>query len=338
MAGQDRVRSYRRWLMLLLGAAISIFFLWTSLDDLHLGEVWDGIRRANYGWVVPGLIVYFTSVWVRSWRWAFLLRGIKRLSGNELFSVLMIGYMGNNIFPFRLGEVLRAYVLWRREKINFGATFTTAIVERLFDGLTMVLFVVVGLQFIPLAALVEGIVAFGSIVFFGALIVFLVMASSPRLLQRLAESLIARWIPLRFQEALRAIANGVIEGLEALRQPKDVLIVFGLTLATWLLEVGNYLLISRAFGLSLSVPAILVMSGAVNLLTALPSLPGYVGTFEKGIDILKVMGVPENKAGSYVLVLHTIIWLPVVLVGLFFFTREGLTWADIKTAAQRQEG
>jgi uncharacterized membrane protein YbhN (UPF0104 family) len=73
----------------------------------------------------------------------------------------------------------------------------------------------------------------------------------------------------------------------------------------------------------------LLMGGAVNLLTALPSLPGYIGTFELGIKILEGIGAPAAAAGSYILVLHAILLLPVTLLGLAFMATEGVQWAEV---------
>ncbi len=328
----------QRWLVFGVGILISLAFLWFSLGALELDKVWDAIRTANYGWVIPGVLIYFVSVWVRSWRWAYLLRSSKRMTGTRLFPIMVIGYMGNDLFPFRLGELLRAYVLWRKEGVNLGTTFTTAVVERLFDGLTMVLFVIVGLALIPLDnALVHQAGTIGSVVFLTALVAFLLLASRPDLLRRLAEWFINRLIPVRFRPPLLKLIDGVIEGLQVFRSLGDVLGTFGLTVVVWLLELGKYWLVAQAFpALHLSYPAILLMGGSINLLTALPSLPGYVGTFETGVKILVELGADATAAGGYILVLHALLWLPVVLLGLVFFFREGMTLTDIRSVASSE--
>lgn len=328
----------RRWFIIVLGLIISLAFLWYALRDLHLAEVRAALRGANFWWLVPGVAVYFVSVWFRAWRWGFLLRGSKPVSANRLFPVVVIGYMGNDVLPFRLGEVLRAYVLWRKEGINVGTTFTTAILERLFDGLTMVLFVLLGLLFIPLSTFLSRLVVVASAVFLGALIVFLVLSARPDLLRRIAQALIERLVPVRFRSPLLSLVEGVLVGLESLRSGRDVLILFGVTLWVWILETGKYWLVSFAFaGLRLPYVAILLMGGAVNLLTALPSLPGYIGTFELGIKILEGIGAPPSLAGSYILVLHAILLLPVTLLGLVFMALEGVRWADVGVAARLRD-
>ncbi|HUX76357.1 MAG TPA: lysylphosphatidylglycerol synthase transmembrane domain-containing protein [Anaerolineae bacterium] len=320
----------RHWFIIVIGLVVSLGFLWYALRDLHLGEVWTALQGANYWWLVPGVAVYFISVWFRAWRWGFLLRGSKIVSASRLFPVVVIGYMGNDILPFRLGEVLRAYVLWRKEGINVGTTLTTAVLERLFDGLTMVLFVLFGLLFVPLSAFLSRLVTIASAAFFGALVVFLFLASQPDLLRRVARALVGRVGPARFRAPVLDLVEGIVAGLESLRRGRDVLVLFGVTLWVWILETAKYWLVSFAFAdLHLPYVAILLMGGAVNLLTALPSLPGYIGTFELGIKILEGIGAPSSLAGSYILVLHAILLLPVTLLGLAFMAMEGVQWTEV---------
>ena len=320
----------RRWFIIAISLIVSLGFLWYALRDLHLAEVWNALRSANYLWLIPGVAVYFVSVWFRAWRWGFLLRGSKRVPANRLFPVVVIGYMGNDILPFRLGEILRAYVLWRKEGINVGTTLTTAVLERLFDGLTMVLFVLFGLLFVPLSAFLSRLVTVASGVFFGALVVFLFLAARPDLLRRVGCALIERVVPTRFRDPLSGLVEGIVAGLESLRSGRDVLVLFGVTLWVWVLETAKYWLVSFAFpDLHLPYVAILLMGGAVNLLTALPSLPGYIGTFELGIKILEGIGAPSSSAGSYILVLHAILLLPVTLLGLMFMAMEGVRWTEV---------
>jgi len=320
----------RRWPVLLVGLIISLGLLWFTFRDLQMGEIRDALRGANYWWLIPGVAVYFVSVWFRSWRWTFLLRGSKRVSANRLFPVVVIGYAGNNVLPFRLGEVLRAYLLWRRDQVNIGTSLTTAVLERLFDGLTMVVFVLFGLLFVPMSPFFRRLVSVASGVFFGALMVFLALAARPRLLSRIAHRLIEALLPERFQEPLFELVEGVIAGLESLRSGRDVLVVFAVTLWVWILETMKYWLVSFAFDLQLPYAGIALMGGVVNLLTALPSLPGYIGTFEGGgVQTLEVIGVPSGPAASYVLVLHAILLIPVTLLGLVFMAREGVRWGEV---------
>jgi len=119
---------FRRW-QFWLGIAISALFLWLALRGLRLADVWQAIRGAQYLWLIPGLAAYWIGVWVRSWRWTYLLRPLKRISTRTAFPIVVIGYMGNNILPARTGELLRAYVLRRSEKVPISGSLATIVLD-----------------------------------------------------------------------------------------------------------------------------------------------------------------------------------------------------------------
>src|SRR5258708_9808766 len=112
----------RRLLVLAVSVLVSIVFLYIGLQGLHLSDVWKQISHANYWWLIPGVAVYFLAVWGRTWRWHFLLRPLKAIPLSKLFPIVVIGYMGNNVYPFRAGEVIRAYLLSRHEYVKITAS------------------------------------------------------------------------------------------------------------------------------------------------------------------------------------------------------------------------
>src|SRR5206468_563912 len=124
---------------------ISAIFLYIALQGQDLGNVWSTLAHANYFWIIPGIATYFLAVVARTWRWHYLLRSITPVSMRTLFPVVTIGYMGNNIYPARAGEVLRSYILKKRVGVPMSASLATVVVERLFDGVVMLLFVFVSL-------------------------------------------------------------------------------------------------------------------------------------------------------------------------------------------------
>src|ERR1043166_6860501 len=169
-----------------LGVLISIVFIWLALRHLHLDEFWDSVKRANYFWLLPGIAVYFVGVWVRAWRWHYLLGPIKKIPTETMFPITTIGYMGNNIYPARAGEVLRAVILKRKEGVSVSASLATIIVERIFDGVVMLAFVFVNLPELAkltgssgMVGIIQQVAILGTGVFLGSLAVFLLAAMSP---------------------------------------------------------------------------------------------------------------------------------------------------------------
>ena len=323
--------------------AISAVCIWWALRNLKLADVWQVIRQANYWWLVPGVAVYFVAVWARTWRWHYLLRPLKRVPLNELFPIVVIGYMGNNVYPARAGEFIRAYVLKRKQNVSVSASLATIIVERIFDGIVMLIFVLVALPFAPsLPDWLRQIVIGGSVLFFGALIVFLVLASAPKRFAAVYNWMVARFVPARLRPSVVGILDRFVEGLASLRSPLDLLMVFATSLVIWLTETVKYWFVMHAFsygGFPVSFFVLMLMNGVVNLATTAPSAPGYVGTFDTpGIEILKVFGVDAATAAGYTLVLHAALWFPITLLGFWYLARERLTWSDFRQAEQLRSG
>jgi len=325
----------KRW-QFWLGVIISILFMYFALKNLHLADVWTTIKQAKFAWLIPGVAVYFLAVWARAWRWHYLLRPLKKIPTRTMFPIVAIGYMGNNIYPARAGEVLRAYVLKRREDVPVSASLATVIVERVFDGVVMLGFVFLNLP--ELAGLnqssgfignIRQLAIIGAVAFIGALAVFLLAAMYPQVTERVVNWLVERFVPARWQGKISPILTRFLSGLESLRSPKDALMVFITSTIIWLLETGKYWFVMHAFPFEVSFFALMLMNGIVNLATTLPSAPGYVGTFDApGIALLSAYGVPGEVAAGYTLVLHVALWLPITVLGAYYFLREGLKWGE----------
>ena len=323
----------RRW-QLWLGVTVSVIFMWLALRGLELDKVWGQVQGANYWWLIPSVTAYFLAVWARTWRWDYMLRPLKHIPVSRLFPVVVIGYMGNNIYPFRAGEVLRSYVLRRREGVPMSGSLATVIVERVFDGLVMLVFVFAALPLAPIPSdTIRMTVIVASVAFFGALIVFFGIAAVPQRILRLTEWVVVRFLPEGGRRPLLDFAERFMFGLESLRNFRNVLMIFLSSVVVWLLETVKYWFVMHAFDFEVSFFALMLMNGIVNLATTLPSAPGYIGTFDgPGIAVLVLYGVPEAIAGAYTLVLHAALWLPVTLLGAFYMLQEGLGWSDFGKA------
>jgi len=326
----------KRWLQFTLGLLISLVFLWLALRGLHLADFWGVVSHANYLWILPGVGVYFIGVWARAWRWHYLLGPVKKIPTRAMFPITTIGYMGNNIYPARAGEVLRAVLLKRKQGVPISASLATIIVERIFDGVVMLAFVFLNLPELAsltsasgFAGSIQQLAVWGTAAFAAALIIFLLAAMFPQPSLAAGEWLIRRLIPLRLQEKLLGILHKFLDGLASLRSPFSIFMVFATSVVIWLLETAKYWFVMHAFNFSVSFFALMLMNGIVNLATTIPSAPGYIGTFDApGIAVLTAYGVDQAAAAGYTLTLHVALWLPITLLGAWFLAREGLRWDD----------
>lgn len=324
----------RRW-QFILGVFLSLFFLWLALRGLHLQDFWQTLQTADYRWLVPGVLVYFLAVILRAWRWHYLLGPLKSIPTRQLFPITAIGYMGNNVYPARAGEVLRAVILKRRFGVSISASLATILVERVFDGMVMLAFVFFNLPELTrlthdsgLVGNIQQVALGGTLLFVGALVAFLLLAMFPQRTMQFAEKFLG-YFPAKIRQKFLPLVERFLTGLVSLRSPFHVLMIFLTSTGIWLLETGKYWFVMYAFPFRVSFFALMLMNGIVNLATTIPSAPGYVGTFDApGIAVLRAYGVEQALAAGYTLVLHVALWLPITLLGAFYLTREGIRWQE----------
>jgi uncharacterized protein (TIRG00374 family) len=333
----------KRW-QIWFGIIISAVFLYLILRKIDFPQLWQVLKAANYWWLIPGVVVYFIALWIRSWRWHYLLRPLKNIPTRNLFPIVTMGYAFNNIFPARAGEVLRAVVLKHEQEVPISASLATVITERVFDGIVMLAFVFVNLsELTRLSAVsfdirgykfgIQQVAIIGSIAFFGVLAIFLIAAMFPAFTDRAITWSVEHLVPVRMREKTLGISRRFLEGLKWLRSPFDVLMVFLTSVIIWLLETVKYWFVMHAFSFVVSFFALMLMNGIVNLATTIPSAPGYLGTFDlPGISVLVAYGIARETAASYTFVLHFALWFPVTALGIYYMVREGVNWKDITKA------
>lgn len=331
------VTNKKRWIAV-VGLLISAVFLWIAFRDLKPEEVIGSIQQANVVWLLGGAAVYFLAVTVIALRWRFLLHAIKAIPLPSLISLVSIGYMGNNVYPFRSGEVLRIMLLQRNHSVPFTKATTTVIVERVFDGLVMLTFILVSLLILDVSSPeVRRVAMFAAPLFLVALAVFLVLAARPNVLRRLRK-IADKILPGPLRKPLSGIVEDVLSGLEGLRSPADLAGAVVSSYVSWGIEAGVYWLVSFAFNLNVSYPVMLLVVGVVNLAGLIPASPGQIGVFEFFVGtVLATVGVAEARATAYALVVHVVIWLPVTLVGFYFLARQGLNWQAVTHARELEQ-
>jgi len=224
--------------------------------------------------------------------------------------------------------------------VAISASLATVVIERVFDGLVMLMFVFAALPLAPLPSdNLRRIVILASVLFFGALLFFLALAAMPKRAMRFLEILINAFTPQRVREPLLEMAQRFLDGLESLRSFRMVLMVFATSIVIWLLETVKYWFVMQAFDFEVTFFALMLMNGVVNLATTIPSAPGYVGTFDApGIAVLEMYGVESATAVAYTLVLHAALWLPITLLGIYYMIRAGFGWSTFGRATEVRQG
>src|SRR5262249_24808994 len=132
---RSRWRGPRVW----IGVAITAVTLWLALRDVSFRDLGRDLARANLllavGISVPS---YLLVVWLRALRWRYLTDAVCPIERGALFRATAVGFLANNVFPLRIGEVVRAWHLARETQAGVAPLFGTIVLERVVDGLAVV--------------------------------------------------------------------------------------------------------------------------------------------------------------------------------------------------------
>ncbi|MBI2917069.1 MAG: flippase-like domain-containing protein [Chloroflexi bacterium] len=311
-----------------LGLAVSLVFLGLLLYRLDLGKMLRALVQANYAYLFPALAVYFVGFYLRAVRWRLLLAPMRHVASGRLFPVLTIGYMANNILPLRLGELVRAYFLGEQERVSKAGALGTIAAERIFDGLSLLLFLVVLAAVSPPAPWVRSIEGVMALLFGGALVVVLLALAKPHTLERLVSAFEKR-LPARFHGRFAGLATRFLGGLESLRQPGQALKVMAVSLTIWVCESLMAYVLARSFSLGLGVAPYMMATAAANLAISLPSSSGGIGPFEFfAAKSLQIFGTDPEAATAFSIALHAALLVPVTLLGLAFLWWRNLSLSE----------
>lgn len=260
----------RTWIRGISGLAIGTFFLWLTLRKTSWEQVSTILSQANLGWLLAAVGFYAINMVVRILRWRRLLWNVKILSFGSVAIALLVGYAVNNILPARLGEIFRANFVGQKHQVPRSAVIGSIVVERVLDGLFVVMGLVVGgLFLVNKPALLDRLTGWGSILFFGTFLVLYIL-SKRRTLHWF------RWLP----SAIVRRIQGFNQGLSVIEGSGGFVAVLGFSLLILFLGIISHWLILKAIGVSLGLHQMLSIVGIVSLSTMLPSAPGFVGTYQ----------------------------------------------------------
>ncbi|MBI4321283.1 MAG: flippase-like domain-containing protein [Chloroflexi bacterium] len=322
----------------LVGFALTLVFLALAFWRVDFDELRTTLASANYWYVLPAAALTLVGYMWRSLRWKRILRPSASSTTRRLFPILMIGFMANNVLPVRMGEFVRAYYLQQQEGVRKSLGLATIFLERLFDGLVLVLFVGLLSLVNPLPDWGAELAYIAATIFLSAAAIIVALLFREDLFLRLVAVALSP-LPVRIGEWVQSKLCFFVDGLEALRRRRAVASVIAMSILVWLCEASAYYLIMRGFSLPLagaaSVFAAIFLLVIVNLGIMVPSAPGYVGTFQFfGVLALSAFGVRRETALSVAIVSHTMQYILVTSIGLFFVWRMHLSWQRLGKDAQ----
>jgi glycosyltransferase 2 family protein len=327
MLGLDARRRWHRDWRVWLGVAITAVCLWLALRGVPFGEVWSAVRGANM-WLLFGVSIpaYVVNIYFRALRWRYLTDPIARLKTRPLFDAQAVGFALNNLFPLRVGEVVRSWYLARAASASTAAVLGTVILERVIDTACVIALVAFALLFAGLGRGETNLLTRGALallpVAVAPLLALAAMKRWPDAAIRMA-GWFTRPLPEPVSERVASTLRNFTEGLGALEGGWHLFWLAFHSAQLWLFwSVLPMLATVMAFGVDLGGPLrTLALSwlllAVVGVAIALPSAPGFIGPYQLAFKLaLGTVGVDPATAVAMGMAAWAAFWVSLTVPGL----------------------
>ena len=328
----------KRFLQLLLGVGVSALCVWLSMRGVDIPGVIYALRNASLPGFVFVMAVTIFGFWLRAVRWQYFIDAGRPIGVGSLFSATMIGFMANNVLPFRLGEFVRPWALARRERLSKTTLLATVVVERAVDMLTLLGIFGASMLVHPIAATTDAgrMVQGGAWVLVALCVVltaFVVAAERNRGLAHRLVSLVAAPFPGRGKERVAHALERFLVGLGLFRDLGRLSVVFALSFAMFLCFAVALSVTLLSLGIHLPWYAGLVMLVITAIGIMVPAAPGYIGTLNIACTAgLALFGIGKAQSVPFSWFYFFSQWLPITAVGLIYLNREGLSLRSLGEA------
>ena len=301
---------------LILGTLVSLTLIWFSLKGVEFDKVITSVKDLNLIFVIPASLLFLLTSFLRSLRWGVILSPLVEIRQKRLFPISCVGYMGTALIPMRIGELVRPYLVSAEAEIPMSSALATIVLERIFDGLT-----VLSILFLTVFAFPDWMVKTGYtalavlvvLVFVMLLFYFKTEASfkfSNFLLNRLTH---------KFRGKSRRLIYTFIDGFSIISSPKQLIYTILLSILIWgFFGLGIFMLFfSYNFQLSMTAAFVILVFTIIGI--SFPAAPGMVGNFHFAcIVALSLFGIPKSDALGFSGLYHLMAIGKNVLLGLIF--------------------
>ena len=325
--GSTPIVNFRRyWRVMLLGGLISIVALYVLVANVDFNLLAAALQEARYIFIIPSAALIVLGLFTRAVRWRVML--FDALPLRRSFSILNVSYLVNAVIPFRAGELARAWLATRSAPpVPMFQSFSTIVVERLLDTLSVLIILALALTAAPLPPEMRTVAAFAAPLVLAGFLFLIVLSANRARANRWAAALAARVTFLQRGHLLTWFAS-FLDGLRPLTMPKTLLLVLAWTAVSWIFSLASGYVLMAAFYPEPSWAAVALFTVAASFAVAVPAVPGNVGTWEASVVFaLTAMGYgqPYETALAFAVVLHALNLIVFGVLGVAGFVQEGVS-------------
>jgi len=310
----------------LAGLAISALGLFLGFRKFNGVEFIDSIRQTNL-WVFGlSMAVMLFMMLMRGWRWKYLIYPIRNLPVRYMFEMEVIGFFGNNVFPFRLGEFLRGYALAKNQKMPVVTILGTIVIERTLDSLTFLVLMVGGAIAFP--GMPEWVHT-GGIISAVVILIFGILVYISQLKRETLKGFVKRKINMSTDNKIGKVIYSFWQGLTSLKNTPHLGLIIFQSLTIWAICIGNFWIMGVSLGVNFNLYSLLLIFFVTSAIVSVPSAPGYVGTYHAAtIGILVFLGLELSLAQALAVIMHAVGFISLTAFGLVFFLKYQINVRD----------
>ncbi|HNE83985.1 MAG TPA: lysylphosphatidylglycerol synthase transmembrane domain-containing protein [bacterium] len=319
----------KKVLFLLLNVLVSVFFVWLATRGIDWTQLGSSLTSISLTLVIFSVIINQFSLWLRAWRWKFLLAPLKDVPTLSLFSNVSIGFMINNILPFRLGEIARGYILKKEHQISFTASMATVVVERVIDVISLltvfgVLVIIFPFpEWIKTAGMVVGAIDLAAIIF------MILLVKNTEATCRLVQSMISVF-PDSLKQRVDRLLRSFVSGITFTHALGTTVVIAMLSFLIWAVYTVSIWIMFKACNapelatLDL-IDATIVMTFS-SFAVMIPAAPGYVGTFHEVVkQSLMMFRVDREVALGFAIVIHAFNYAAQIVIGVGYWIKTNFS-------------
>jgi uncharacterized protein (TIRG00374 family) len=329
--GEKESGTTRSRVVLIVTNIISIGCLIWSLRDVRLGALLDDLATMNWWWVALAVVADIAVYCWHAWRWSLLLHPIEPVSFWRTVRAIYVGLFANEVLPFRAGEVLRCYLISRWTALPFSVSLSSALIERIFDGIWLCLCLMVTLRIVRQPGHMRPLVISESVltiaVLFGVGLLAVAMFRRHHA-QALLEG--GSW-----RRHLRVL----IDDLSLIGHSKYLYLAFLQSLPYLLLQVIPIYASFRGYGFEdLTLSDAFALMVILRLGSVVPQAPGNLGVFQflAAESLIKIFNVVPDQAHRFAHVLWGIVTLPLLIGGVVALSVTGARIGELRRAAHAE--
>ena len=303
---------------LLIGIAVSAVFIYLTLKGVDLKGVLSALRNKSYGFLLPAIAVFILTQAIRSLRWGVILSPIKEIEQKTLFPITCVGYAAIIVFPMRLGEIVRPYLINLKKSIPIGSGIGSIVMERFMDVLILSGFLFYILTQIDLPAwITRSALGFLSIIIFGFTLIILCILK-PSAAEKIIYLLISR-LPRKMSTRVEKAIFNFLDGFRVIGNIKKIIQILSISLLIWFLSAGAvyllFVLVHFPFGILEAITIIVITALGVSI----PAAPGLIGNFQFACMIpLSLWSIAKPDAFAFAMIYYFLGIGTNIFLGLIF--------------------